>query len=252
MSLPPTPPVEADGGGTGTPTWGLGDVLAGLAASLFLSTFVGAVIVLVAGWEAQEGSTGIDAPIWGLALLQIPLWAGYLGIVVFAGRNKGHGVVADFGLRQHAMDVPVGLVLGILTQLVVLPLLYIPLLELTGTDQDDLSAPARALADRAGSLPSWILFAVLVGVCAPIVEELFYRGLFLRSLTKRGLGPVAAVVGSSVVFAAVHFQVLQFAGLLVFGLVAGTLSVRTGRLGPAIWAHIGFNMTTVVALYVGS
>lgn len=252
MSLPPTPPVAAEGDGGPVPTWGLGDVLAGLAASLVLSTLVGAVIVMVAGWSVEDGSNAIDAPIWGLALLQIPLWAGYLGIVVFAGRVKGNGVVADFGLRQHAWDVPVGLVIGIVTQLVVLPLLYIPLLQLTGTDQDDLSAPARELADRAGSLPSWALFAVLVGICAPVVEELFYRGLFLRSLTKRGLGPVAAVVVSSLVFAAVHFQVLQFAGLLVFGLVAGTLSVRTGRLGPAIWAHIGFNMTTVVALYVGS
>ena len=252
MSLPPTPPVGADGDDATAPPWGLGDVLAGLVASLFLSTFVGAVIVLVAGWGTQEGSNGIDAPIWGLALLQIPLWAGYLGVVVYSGRNKGHGVVEDFGLRQHALDVPLGLVLGILTQLVVLPLLYIPLLELTGTDQDDLSAPARQLADRAGSLPSWVLFAVLVGICAPIVEELFYRGLFLRSLTKRGLGPAAAVVVSSVVFAGVHLQSLQFPGLLVFGLVAATLSIRTGRLGPAIWAHIGFNLTTVVVLYAGS
>ena len=53
---------------------------------------------------------------------------------------------------------------------------------------------------------------------------------------------------SSAVFAAVHFQALQFAGLFVFGLVAALLTVRSGRLGPAIWAHIGFNLTTVTVL----
>ncbi len=145
---------------------------------------------------------------------------------------------------------PMGLAIGVATQLLVLPLLYLPIFLLTGTDSDELSEPARELADRAGSLPSWLLFAVLVGVCAPVVEELFYRGLFLRSLTKRGLSPVVAVLVSSAVFAAIHFQVLQFAGLFAFGLIAGTLAARSGRLGPSIWAHIGFNMTTVVLLYL--
>jgi hypothetical protein len=38
--------------------------------------------------------------------------------------------------------------------------------------------------------------------------------------------------------------------LLLVGLIAGTLAAVTGRLGPSIWLHIGFNMTTVVALFV--
>ena len=48
--------------------------------------------------------------------------------------------------------------------------------------------------------------------------------------------PVAVIV-SAAVFAAIHFQVLQFAGLFVFGLIAGTLAVahrpaRARRSGP--------------------
>ena len=31
-------------------------------------------------------------------------------------------------------------------------------------------------------------------------------------------------------------------------LVLSLLVHRSGRLGPAIWAHVGFNATTVVAL----
>ncbi|MEX0767580.1 MAG: type II CAAX endopeptidase family protein, partial [Microthrixaceae bacterium] len=213
--------------------WGLGDVAIGICASIFLSAVLGSLLLAVAGWESSTGT-----PIWGLALLQVPLWAGYLGAVFFAG-SKGQGVVADFGLRMRSLDAPLGLALGVACQLVVLPLIYTPIFILTGTDANELSAPAEELAGRADGKASWLLFALLVGVLAPVVEELFYRGLFLRSLEKRRLPAWAAVLLSSFVFAGMHLQALQFPGLMVVGLVAGTLAVWTGRLGPAIWLHIG-------------
>jgi membrane protease YdiL (CAAX protease family) len=43
------------------------------------------------------------------------------------------------------------------------------------------------------------------------------------------------------VFGLVHLQALQFLALTVIGLVLGALTLRTGRLGPAIWAHVAFN-----------
>ncbi len=239
--------VDPLGAGEPTPMWGLGEVAVGILSSLVLSTFVGALILGVAGWKTSD-----DIPVWGMALLQIPLWGGYLGAVIVAGRRFGNGVVADFGVRQRWFDLPIGLVIGIVTQLIVLPVIYLPILWALGTDQDELSRPARELADRADSTVGWILFALIVGVGAPVVEELFYRGLFLRSLRKKGIGPVLCVVISAAVFAAIHFQPLQFPGLMVFGLVAGTLVARTGRLGPAVWAHIGFNSTAALSLYLSS
>ena len=50
--------------------------------------------------------------------------------------------------------------------------------------------------------------------------------------------------------AAMHLEALQFLGLFVFGLVAGVLAHRTGRLGPSVAAHVGFNVTTVVTLWL--
>ncbi|MSV48797.1 MAG: CPBP family intramembrane metalloprotease, partial [Actinobacteria bacterium] len=224
--------------------WGLGDVAIGIFASLFLSVLIGGTIMALAGW----GSIA-DAPMWGLALLQIPLWAGYLGAVVFAG-SKGRGVIADFGLRIRAFDAPLGLALGVFCQLLVLPLLYAPIFSLTGTDKEALSRPAEQLAEGTDGTFSWLLFALLVGILAPVVEELFYRGLLLKALEKRRMPVWAAVLVSSILFAGMHMQTLQFPGLLLVGLVAGTLAAITGRLGPSIWLHIGFNMTTVVALFM--
>ena len=151
---------------------------------------------------------------------------------------------------MRAFDAPLGLALGIFCQLLVLPLLYAPIFFLTGTDKEALSRPAEQLAEGTDGNFSWLLFALLVGILAPVVEELFYRGLLLKALEKRRMPVWAAVLVSSIIFAGMHMQTLQFPGLLLVGLVAGTLAAITGRLGPSIWLHIGFNMTTVVALFM--
>jgi membrane protease YdiL (CAAX protease family) len=88
-------------------------------------------------------------------------------------------------------------------------------------------------------------------VCAPVVEELFYRGLLLRSMERRW-GTAVAVVGSSVVFALVHFQPYDLLPLALAGLLFGTLRARSGRLGPGIWAHVAFNLTAIISLLATS
>ena len=49
-------------------------------------------------------------------------------------------------------------------------------------------------------------------------------------------------------FGATHFQLLQLPGLVLAGALFGVLAYRSGRLGPAIVAHVAFNMVTVVSL----
>jgi len=82
---------------------------------------------------------------------------------------------------------------------------------------------------------------------APVVEELFYRGLLLRSL-ERSLPRAAALVTSALIFGAVHFELRLLPGLFIAGLVFGWLVQRSGRLGPGIFAHIGFNSVTIITM----
>lgn len=246
---PAGPPARPPRPGTPDPalsTWGFGDVGIGFVAAYGLSLVVGAIAYGVAGWRTQS-----EVPLWGQVLFgQVPLWAGYLGVVVLAGRTKGRGVGADFGLSMRWWDAPVGVLVGLLMQGPVVWLLYWPLIQSGLVDGDDLSAPARDLSDRASGTAGWVVLTLMVVVCAPVVEELFFRGLVLRSCQKRGLPDWGAVVASAALFGAVHFQPLQFLGLFALGLVLATLTVRTGRLGPAIWTHVGFNALTVVTLYL--
>ena len=91
---------------------------------------------------------------------------------------------------------------------------------------------------------------LIVVVLAPLIEELFFRGLFQRA-TDRRFGAALSVVFPAVIFGAVHLQPLQFPALVLFGLVAGLLVARSDRLGPAIWAHVGFNAIAVASLLLG-
>ena len=81
-------------------------------------------------------------------------------------------------------------------------------------------------------------------------SALFYRGLFQGALRKRGAPPALAIAISATVFGLSHGELLQLPALILFGAVAGLLAHRAGRLGPAIAAHVAFNMVTVISLLV--
>ncbi|NUP74236.1 MAG: CPBP family intramembrane metalloprotease [Sinomonas sp.] len=93
-------------------------------------------------------------------------------------------------------------------------------------------------------------------IIAPLLEELYFRGLIQRSLAEAfsRLGTVAkwaaAVVLTSTAFAAVHTLLLLAApseallagvSTFVFALAAGTTAAATNRLGGAMVGHVVFN-----------
>jgi membrane protease YdiL (CAAX protease family) len=225
----------------------MGDAFAGLVIANLAGAVIGAVIL------AATGNTGtdIELSLVMVAVLQIPLWSGYLGAPLYAAKYKGNGVVADFGLRMEPWDVLKGLGAGLVAQILAIPLLYFLLFSLTdalGWEFDhDISAAARELVEKATDPVGVVLLVLITVVGAPIIEELFFRGLLLRSIQNR-FGPAAALWGSSLVFAAVHLQPLQFPALLLIGLVLGWLAQRSGRLGPSIWAHVAFNGVATLTL----
>ena len=221
------------------PRWGLGDVAGGLLVGL-LATLVASSI-----WVGITGAkSGGDPSLSTLAIGQAGLWVGLLGAPILASRRKGTGDLGrDFGLTFKPSDPLVGIPIGVVCQLLMVPLIYLPLQEFIS--KRDLEAPVRRVTESAHGAGFIALSAVVV-VGAPFVEELFFRGLLLRSLQRR-FGPAWAVAGSSLVFGLVHFELLQLPALVAFGVVLGVIVVNTKRLGPAIFAHAGFNLVTMIA-----
>ena len=210
-------------------------VMAGYLMAVVAASVTGAV-------GAAVGADGPDSP---AALLsgQAGFWVVLIGTVVLAQR-RGAAVWGGFAREVWARDLVVGVVVGVATQLVLLPALYLPLRSVI--DVDELSAPAE---DLLGGLGGASLIAIGIGVVfvAPVVEELFFRGLLLRALAARW-SMATGVIGSAVIFGATHFQPLQFPGLVLAGLVFAGAVVRAGRLGASIAVHVGFNATTFLLL----
>jgi membrane protease YdiL (CAAX protease family) len=211
----------------------------------FTVAFSGQIAILSAAGYA--GTQPEDRPLWLDAVLLVPLWISLLAATIIISRHWGTGRLRDdYGLRFRAFDV-LGVPIGILTQAVLVPALYWTLELVLPWDLGDVSEQARTLTDRAGSDAEVVLLVFMVVIGAPIIEELFFRGLLMRSIQAR-LNDGLALVLSALFFALVHFQVLQIPGLFLFGLIAGTCAQRTGRLGMSILAHSAFNATAVVML----
>lgn len=213
----------------------------GWMVSMVLSAVAGVFILKAAGY------TGADydgLPLWLIAVLQVPLWVGMVGAPLYAVRAAGHSLRRDFGLAIRWVDVPTGLALGVFCQLVLVPALSYPWLWLWGKSADDLGEKAKLLADRATDPTGVILLVLIVAIGAPLVEELFYRGLVYRSLRQK-LPAWPSIVVAGAIFGAVHFEYLQFPALAGFGMVLAWYAHRTGRLGGPIMTHLAFNGFTV-------
>lgn len=229
--------------------WGLADV-----AGWYLLVFFLQSLLLVILRSAEGGALPDQTPVWMLFVVQIPQWICYgLGPLISTSR-RGDGPVVELGLRLTRTDLAVGLPAGLVAQLLIIPLLYYPI---TRIIDDDPGEAARDLIDLIDGPIDIILMAIVVVVMAPLVEELFYRGLLQGALRRhfadragpRMFGSVSAADAASIaisglLFALLHFQPLQFAGLFVFGLILGYLRVRYDRLGPAWAAHLSFNAVT--------
>ena len=87
----------------------------------------------------------------------------------------------------------------------------------------------------------FIFLTLTVSLGPGMGEELFFRGLVLRSFGTSMPG-YAAIVLSSVMFGLIHFDALQSPGAGLIGLYLGFLVLRTGSLWPAIVAHAVNNL----------
>ncbi len=85
-----------------------------------------------------------------------------------------------------------------------------------------------------------IVIAVLaVAVSAPVVEEIFFRGLLYRSLRNR-LPVVPAALAGGLLFGLVHitgYPLITLPVKAVFGVIACLLYERTGSIVPGIALH---------------
>jgi membrane protease YdiL (CAAX protease family) len=108
-----------------------------------------------------------------------------------------------------------------------------------------------------GQLAPFLVLAVCDVVGAPVIEELFFRGLLLRGLLAR-MRPRYAVFVQAAVFGLAHVNpfiglhnVSVFAFATTLGVVLGFAALRYRRLGPGVVAHGLQNLVAMTFVFAG-
>jgi len=99
---------------------------------------------------------------------------------------------------------------------------------------------------------NWGLLTLLIGCCiaVPVMEEFVVRGFMFRGWSQSILGPVGAIVLSSIVWAAVHTQYdfLHQFWIFVSGLTLGYFRWSSNSTWLTVMLHSAINMVIFFAM----
>jgi membrane protease YdiL (CAAX protease family) len=171
---------------------------------------------------------GLDG--WGLSLRKIPkgVVAGVLGLLVIYPSLIVLNIIVSTGIEYFAhRSEEIHPTLQLLTQ------------------------PNQALWERIG-------FIIVAGAVAPVLEEIFFRGLLQTTFMERSWGLLpqenmqgmyrptprhrwAAILVTSFIFAAIHLMPDSFLVLFALAVGLGYVYERTGNLWASITLHAAFN-----------
>ena len=218
-------------------------------ATWFISWGIGWAVVVPIVVAALGASLADDLTIVELSVSTAAAWIVLMLGLAVASRKFGSGApISDFRLGFRPIDL-VGVPIGAATQLVLVPLVYVPLRGLwpDAFSNEQIEERAQDLVDRAGGANAVLLVLVVV-VGAPIVEELVYRGLLQRSLTS-AVGAAGGLTFAAAWFSLIHFSPVLYPGLFVAGVIFGGGLLLTGRIGMGIVTHASFNAAGLIFAY---
>ncbi len=215
MCLPATP-------------WGPWSGLSGgiaVAAASLLAVVIG---VFAQGFIA--GETGRGAGWAPMLLLQITMAGGAVWLAGwFGGRRR----------QVLAFNGPIPSANAFVVMLLVLLAFTVPYtFAIYMVRPDVLVADNRQFVGlmRSGE---WLVYALIIGVGAPLSEELLFRGFMLPALAKGRIGFTGAALVTTVLWTALHFSYSVFGLIEIFmiGLILSWALWRTGSLWAPLALH---------------
>lgn len=196
------------------------------AIQVVVSMLVQGVWMLVMGKESAMNATGmiITMAVFSVLTMVVFLWAKW-------------SVVSRHWVRTRPWFVLFWCVLAALGALI--PSVWIqehmPALPNIVEGEFDM-----IMKDRWGYL--------VVGLLAPLAEEMVFRGAILRSLLRWKENPWIGIVISAVLFAVIHMNPAQMPHAFLIGLLLGWMYYRTDSIVPGVVYH-WVNNTVAYVMY---
>ena len=159
----------------------------------------------------------------------------------FGGNRSNTGRCLMLGLVTGLGLVLISMVLALLTS---------QLIQAFG-DQVEPQKLVTLIAEESAkkeNIPTLIFFVVMAVVVAPIAEEILFRGILYPAIKQIGY-PRLAAIGTALLFALFHVNLLTFASLTVVALGLIALYEFTDNLLAPITAHAVFNASNLIMLF---
>jgi membrane protease YdiL (CAAX protease family) len=226
--------------------WKLEAVLR-LTLGVFMCLFVGTLLSLLV-----RGAGGDKSPVTvrQIVVAAISFQGAAIVLVWRFVREHGMSWAEAFGLHQASARA---VALGSLVICGFLPLgslLQRGSLEvLRKLEIEPVAQTAVEALRNAGQGPGLLAFALITVVVAPLGEELLFRGVLYPAIKRAGF-PGLALWGTSILFAAIHFNLASFLPLLLLALVLVWLYEQTDNLLAPIAAHVLFNAANLVIFFL--
>jgi uncharacterized protein len=228
-----------------TTRWRAGPAL-GVTLLICLATLaiaLGGSFALLSRSQLGRGpGGGID----GLAL--VPMFLAQIAMIggaLVAARAKGDPLV-----RAMALQAPVG-GLGSYGKWLVLQLAAVGAFTLASAYllNHDQTSDLKGMADIFRG-PWWPLALVVIGIGAPLSEELLFRGFLQPALVQTRLGFWGASAVTTTLWTAMHagYSLVGLTEVFLIGLLFCLMLRRTGSLRVTIAVHAIYN--TLIALVV--
>lgn len=215
--------------------------IAAIVAAGFAMALTGVLASFVAGIVTGNESAG-STPL--VKFVTIVAGEGTFALIAFlAARSETTNVRQRLGIVRPRISV--GTMACVAVGTILFPTLGLLAYQLTNAKDwlGSSDAEYSALAATLASMPiAWkVLMILVVGLAPGICEEMLYRGLLLRGLSRRW--PAwAAVLVSGILFEASHLSLMHLFINLLTGIWLGYVAVRCAAIIPGMMAH-AFNNT---------
>lgn len=219
--------------------------LAGFAASI--AVFLGAVLAVALVLIVSKSTSGDEVltNVLGTLVQQVAM----IGLTVFAAARYGARPSDVLALRAPAQGRKAYVVAFLM--LVALTVVMNVVVQTIDTDQSfkgDIK-----IYDAMFKSGWWWLTLIVVGIGAPLSEELLCRGLMFSALAKSRLGNWGAAVLTSLAFAIVHpYSLAGVLQVFTIGMLFSWMLIRTGSLRVTMACHALYNSVMAVMLLTGS
>jgi membrane protease YdiL (CAAX protease family) len=220
-----------------------------LLIRLFASMMIGMVVV---SWIDSTHWLGPDANrLVTVAVGTLSFHGVALVLIYSLLRERGTSWEEAFGFRSPRLGR--ALALALLVGIAVLPIAW-SLGQLSARIMGALhvkpvvQTPVQML-QTAVSVQTKMLIGFLAIVVAPFVEELVFRGLIYPTLKQNGF-PRLALWGTSLLFAAIHSNLMILLPLTFLAVVLTLLYESTENLLAPIFAHSIFNFVNFFSVMV--